>query len=87
MWHHLDEQEQTASLQKIAALMKPKAAFALSLRNGPAGVGTHVFPTSAEQTIMTAQQYDLTPALLIENQPSLIAGKDAVFWSRLVLTK
>lgn len=79
MWHHLDEQEQSASLQKIAGLMKPNAAFALSLRNGPAGVGTHVFPTSAEQAIVAAQQYGLTPALLIENQPSLIAGKTRFF--------
>ncbi|TGN09676.1 class I SAM-dependent methyltransferase [Leptospira ilyithenensis] len=85
IWHHLNDVEQLDSLIKIKNLLKPNGIFALSLRNGPPGLGTHVFPTNTTLTVIHAQKIGLKKIFLIENQPSLIKSKKDVFWSKLVL--
>jgi SAM-dependent methyltransferase len=87
VWHHLDKHEQDAALLKIATLLSPGGIFAFSLRNGPAGLGTHVFPTNAAQTILQAKQYGLYCLLHLADQPSMMADKDKVVWAKLVLQK
>ncbi len=87
VWHHLRPEEQLAAAQRTAALLKPGGILALSLRNGPAGVGRHIFPTNGRQTIVTAGIYGLSPLLWLEHQPSLMPGKEAVYWTKLVLQK
>lgn len=87
VWHHLNKLEQILAIQRVAELLKPEGVFAVSLRNGPAGVGSHVFPTHLPSLLSTAQKASLTPLLVLENQASLMTGKKQVTWSRLVLKK
>lgn len=87
VWHHLDDVEQQHAIRRLSHLLCPKGIFALSLRHGPAGVGTHVFPTDGQQTVAYAKTYGLTALLHLPNQPSLIPGKEAVTWTRLVFIK
>ncbi|MEM7101717.1 MAG: class I SAM-dependent methyltransferase [Bacteroidota bacterium] len=87
VWHHLNESEQEASLERMAQLLKPNGIFAVSLRHGPAGAGTHVFPINYHEIIEVAKSYHLQPLLTITNQPSLMKNKEHVTWSRLALKK
>ena len=87
VWHHLDEREQKASMIRMGQLLKPGGIFALSLRNGPAGVGTHVFPTDLKQTSAQARIWGLETLLAVEDQPSLMPNKPDVIWAKLVLRK
>lgn len=87
VWHHLNQEEQQQAIARVAQLLKPKGIFALTLRHGPAGVGTHVFPTDGQQTIETAKTCGLTNLLHLKHQPSIIIGKDDVTWTKLVFTK
>lgn len=87
VWHHLTPGEQELGMRRAAQLLKPAGVFALSLRNGPAGVGTHVFPTHCRRLLSVAEEEDLTALLCLESQPSLLEGKEQVKWSSLVLQK
>ena len=87
VWHHLSQEEQIYALFTISELLKPKGYFAITLRNGPAGAGTHVFPTHVERTIKTAELCNLTVQFRVENQPSLLPNKEAVTWGKLVFQK
>lgn len=87
VWHHLTPKEQKTALQRISLLMAPNAFFALTLRNGPAGAGLHVFPTNGKETITNALEYGLTVLLSLENQPSLMKNKTQVTWTKIVFQK
>jgi len=87
VWHHLNANEQTKALQRVSELLKPQGILALSLRNGPSGAGTHVFPTNVQQTIANAMLYDMQPILKLENEPSLMKNKKEVYWAKLVFEK
>lgn len=87
VWHHLTEIEQEEATKKVARLLKPNGIFALLLRNGPAGAGTHVFPTSLQKTIDHAKKHQLETLFQIDNQASLMKNKEKVKWARLVLQK
>lgn len=87
VWHHLDAKSQYRALERIAQLLDINGLFALTLRNGPAGIGTHVHPTDGRQVISDANQYGLAPILFLENQPSLIKNKEKVTWTKLVFQK
>lgn len=87
VWHHLNQLEQQSAIARIATLLRPQGVFALSLRHGPAGVGTHVFSTDGQQTIADAAACGLKVVLDLPNQPSLMQGKEAVTWTKLVFVK
>ncbi|MEM1324246.1 MAG: class I SAM-dependent methyltransferase [Bacteroidota bacterium] len=87
MWHHLNAAEQQLAMARIAQLLRPGGIAALSLRNGPAGAGSCVFPVPFQQTIAQAKACHLEPLLALDNQPSLMKNKTKVNWSRLVLRK
>ncbi|WP_279633359.1 class I SAM-dependent methyltransferase [Leptospira dzoumogneensis] len=87
VWHHLDKEEQLLSMRRVSELLKQNGIFALSLRNGPAGRGTHVFPTDGKISIDHASKFGLRNLLIIENQPSLMKNKEDVAWTRLVFQK
>lgn len=87
VWHHLSDVEQEQAMTRIAQLLNPEGIFALSLRHGPAGVGTHVFPTDGQLTIERAKACGLTNLLDLKNQPSVISGKEGVTWTKLVFSK
>lgn len=85
--HHLDETERLAAMVRLTALLKQGGVLALSLRQGPAGVGTHVFPTSGRRTIECANARGLTTLVHLQNQPSLMSFKKEVSWTRLAFAK
>lgn len=87
VWHHLDEDEQHTAIVRIAELLSPNGIFALSLRSGPAGVGTTVYPTNRRRTVLSAEPSGLKPVLCLENQPSLQPDKHNVIWTRLAFRK
>lgn len=87
VWHHLNPDEQQCAVIKISKLLSDSGIFALSLRNGPAGAGSCIFPTHSGNTVQQAEQTGLKTLLFLENQPSLMKGKENVTWSRLVFQK
>ena len=87
VWHHLNEEERRVAMRRLADLLDKGGVCALSLRNGPAGMGTHVFPTDGTQTISDAEQCGLKTKRHLADQPSYIKGKKDVVWSHLVFEK
>ncbi len=87
VWHHLNLKEQTIAMQRISELLNPGGLFALSLRNGPAGAGKHIFPTELRQVEISAKRNGLIPIFNSKNQPSLMPNKPQVIWDKLVLKK
>ena len=87
VWHHLNNEEQKLAIVRISRLLSPKSVFALSLRHGPAGVGTHIFPTSGENTIKSATSAGLKLILNLAHQPSMMRHKKHVFWTKLAFQK
>lgn len=87
VWHHLDETEQDMALLTVTQLLKPDGIFAVTLRNGPAGLGTHVFPTPATRIISQAKEYGLGILLHLQRQPSMMVNKENVTWAKLVFQK
>ena len=87
VWHHLDNAERTQAMTRISKLMRTGAIFALSLRNGPAGGGTHVFPTDSQKTVELAASWGLKALVHLCDQPSLMKGKDNVRWAYLAFCK
>lgn len=87
VWHHIDAKEQEIALKRIAELLKPNGILAFSLRNGPAGAGTHIFPTHLQNTIAQAKALHFEVLLELDNQSSLMNNKEQVKWSKLVLKK
>lgn len=85
VWHHLSCEEQRCTLERFSNLLNSGGRCALSLRNGPAGLGTCVYPTSASDTIRQAEAFGFRVVYLVENQPSILSGKKDVVWSRVVL--
>lgn len=87
VWHHLDESERTVAIARLSVLIKPPGLCAISLRNGPAGMGVRVFPTDALKTIEQFKQFGFECIFCTQNQPSIYRFKENVFWSRIVLKK
>lgn len=87
IWHHLSPEEQLLSLEKVSGLLAPNGIFALSLRHGPAGVGTTVFPPNGPETILYAEKLGLTTILFLENCASLLPNKQDVIWTKIVFQK
>ena len=84
VWHHLDEVERAQAMERLASLLNNGGICAFSLRNGPPGIGTHVYPTDANHTVKQAKQMGLTCIFIEEDQPSILKNKDDVKWARLV---
>ncbi|REC46421.1 class I SAM-dependent methyltransferase [Chryseobacterium pennipullorum] len=87
VWHHLSPSEQHLALIKVSHFLEKNGIFALSLRNGPAGAGTCIFPTHTAKVVERAEQRGLKTLLILENQPSILPGKELITWSRLVFQK
>ena len=87
VWHHLEPAERETCLMRLFELLRPGGMCALSLRNGPAGLGTHVFPTDASALISHANKLGFEVMLHLKNQSSKMPNKPKVKWDRLVLAK
>ncbi|WP_018691703.1 hypothetical protein [Algicola sagamiensis] len=87
VWHHLDHEERELSIKKFSSLLANNGICAISLRNGPAGAGKHVFPTSSSELIQYAEKYNFHIVLHVEHQPSQMPNKKDVIWSRIAMQK
>ena len=87
VWHHINETQRTQAMKRIFLLLKPGGRCAMSLRNGPSGLGTHVFPTDSKLTTKLFESYGFKCLLHLENLPSIMKHKKNVFWSRIVFEK
>lgn len=87
VWHHLDAVERIEAINRFVELLPLHGRCALSLRNGPAGVGTHVFPTDADETIEQASAVGFDCVFRVDGQASVLPNKQDVSWSRIVLER
>jgi SAM-dependent methyltransferase len=87
VWHHLNEDERAQAMTRLAGLLASGGACAISLRHGPAGAGTHVFPTDGQETAALACRNGLDVVLHLANQRSVMINKPDVRWTHLVLRK
>ena len=87
VWHHLDEEERSRSLERFWNLLDVGGKCALSLRNGPPGLGTCVYPTDFMATLRDSKRAGFECVFVLEGQPSILEGKEDVVWCRLVLEK
>jgi len=87
VWHHLNELERKSAAIRLAQIINSGGRCAISLRSGPAGMGTRIFPTSADTTIRQFQCLGFKCILQLNNQPSIYSYKKEVSWSRIVLEK
>ncbi|ABV37733.1 methyltransferase type 11 [Shewanella sediminis HAW-EB3] len=87
VWHHLNEAEGALAMKRFASLLNSGGICAFSLRNGPPGMGTHVYQTDANHTVKQAKKLGLECIFMLEDQPSILKNKDDVKWARLVSQK
>lgn len=87
VWHHLSPAERKACIERFADITSAGGVCAISLRNGPAGAGKHVFATSCDELCSYAEPNGFKVVLQLENQPSLLPNKTDVVWSRVALKK
>ncbi|MEM7207491.1 MAG: methyltransferase domain-containing protein [Pseudomonadota bacterium] len=87
MWHHLNERERELSATRLAEIVKPSGVCAISLRHGPAGLGTCVHPIDREKTIVDFQAAGFNCIHKSVNQSSYLPNKENVRWDRIVLEK
>lgn len=85
VWHHLDETQRELAVLRLSRLIKKGGKCAISLRNGPAGLGSRVFATDVKQTIRQFENLGFQSLLSITNQNSILANKEDVKWARIVL--
>lgn len=87
VWHHLNADERRECIKRFSSLMLNGGICAISLRNGPAAAGKHVFPTSSSELLSYAHEFGLNVVFQTENQPSVMPNKDNVIWARVALQK
>jgi len=87
VWHHLSEAERDMAASNISTVIKMHGRCALSLRNGPSGIGTRVFPIDSKNTINLFESYGFKCLFKLSNQASVLPNKEKVKWARIVLEK
>ena len=87
VWHHLSEEQRAASIARLSSIIRLGGRCAISLRSGPAGMGTTVYPTDVIATIKAFADYGFSSLFYVENQPSIFDFKKDIKWARVVLQK
>jgi len=87
IWHHLRPEERPQAIERLANLLSSGGICAISLRNGPAGAGTHLFPTCCDELASLARQCGLEIVLRLEQQASKLKNRPDVIWARMALRK
>jgi len=87
VWHHLCEAERAKTTAKLSSLINKNGRCAISLRSGPSGMGTRVFPTNSKDTITLFEAYGFKCIFRLRNQSSILPNKNKVKWERIVLEK
>ena len=81
VWMHLDADQRTRAMDRVAPLVAPGALMTMLLRHGPVPVGRRMFDVSAAETRALAGQHGLV-AIHDSERPALLGG-NAVWWSVL----
>lgn len=87
VWHHLSEEQRAVSIARLSSIIRLEGRCAISLRNGPAGMGTTVYPTDVVSTIEAFARFGFETLFYVENQPSIFDFKEDIKWARVVLQK
>lgn len=87
VWHHLSPEEQKTAMNRLARLMLPGSILAISLRQGPAGLGSCVYPIDVEGNQKNASENDLKLVFKKDNLPSLMKNKKEVTWTKMAWVK
>lgn len=87
VWHHLNDVEREQAATRLSKIVKRNGKCAISLRNGPAGLGSHVFPTDLTLTSELFEKFGFKCIFKIKNRDSILPNKEGVKWSRIVLQK
>ncbi|MCC4318668.1 class I SAM-dependent methyltransferase [Streptomyces malaysiensis] len=82
VWMHLDEQERSEGMRRLAELVSPGGRVAMSLRHGPVPAGRRMFEVSAAETIALADRFGLSP--VHHGEKPDVLGRAGVRWSALV---
>lgn len=85
IWMHLDADERSAAMARIAGLLAPGGLLIIKIRQGPIPEGRRIFAVGAAETIALAKQNGLEPILHEDNQDSAqLANRVAgVSWTTL----
>jgi 2-polyprenyl-3-methyl-5-hydroxy-6-metoxy-1,4-benzoquinol methylase len=87
VWHHLNRTERKACIKRFSELMNSNGICAITLRNGPAGAGKHLFPTDTKELLEYADEFGFKAILKLENLPSIMNHKPNVTWAKVVIQK
>ncbi|MBO2621146.1 class I SAM-dependent methyltransferase [Shewanella algae] len=87
VWHHLSNDERRECIYNFSRITHKGGICAISLRNGPAGAGSHIFPAPVNEIAELAKEYGFKVVLQKEGQKSKMPNKPNVIWSRVALEK
>ena len=87
VWQHIDHTDRIEALVRISEILNRGGIFAVALRHGPVGNGTHYFQASADETVTEATRVGLDLVLNIPNQASALPNKRNVTWTRLAFRR
>ncbi|WP_235488188.1 class I SAM-dependent methyltransferase [Streptomyces roseoverticillatus] len=59
VWMHLDEQQRSSAMARLAGLLEAGGRVILSLRHGPVPEGRRMFPVTAQETVELARRSGL----------------------------
>lgn len=87
VWHHLDHPERERAVERISSCTSLNGRCAISMRNGPAGMGERVIPINTASTIDLFERHHFECVYLSENIDSILPNKENVKWARAVFRK
>lgn len=82
VWMHLDMQERTDGMRRLAELVAPGGCVAMSLRHGPVPHGRRMFEVPATETMALADRFGLST--VHHGEELDVSGRADVSWSTLV---
>jgi SAM-dependent methyltransferase len=85
VWMHLDSEEQSRALPRVASLLAPKGRILMSIRSGPIPAGRRMFEVPTDELI--AQARALRLALVQRSSSGDMLGRDGVGWIKLAFEK
>lgn len=85
VWMHLDADQQSEGMDRVAGLLVPGGRVSMTLRHGPVPEGRRMFEVSAQQTAALAARHGLQTLHRTEGPDML--GRPEVTWTLLVLEK
>ena len=87
VWMHLDENERTTAMARVASLLRPSGALIMSLRHGPHARGRRTFDVSAEETVQLASKFSLRCTLNVRTESARQFNRVAgITWSQLAFS-